>query len=132
MLGSTTSILSCIINYSVFDMFAVGFFIAGETSSPSSFITQYVYVETADDGQSHLALNHVSISNSISTLPGSMLPGAAHGSAEIDARFVKTRLDSCSVHSLCGRTCRRRSRTEMYEGDVAAPKRDMRIGEVLL
>lgn len=42
-------------------------------------------------GQSHLARNNVSISNTISPPRGSMRPTTARGSREIDAAFVQAR-----------------------------------------
>lgn len=48
-----------------------------------------LYVQMAHYGQSHLVCNHVSISNTISTRPGSMLPSVARGSGEIDVPFVR-------------------------------------------
>lgn len=47
-----------------------------------------LYVQIAHYGQRHLARNQVSISNTISTAPGSMLPRVARGSGGIDVAFV--------------------------------------------
>lgn len=64
-------------------------------------------------GQHRLARNHVSMNNTISTAPGSMLPGVVRSSGEINAAFVRGDSFAC-----CGAKCRC-SKTETYGGGVA-------------
>lgn len=70
----------------------------------------FVSVQPAHYGQPYLACNRVSIRNTISTPPGSMLPSVARGSGEIDAPFVGrgSFVRCCSLvqnADACGRRC---------------------------
>lgn len=68
-----------------------------QSSTPFLHDSFLLCVQMPHYGQPHLAHNHVSISNTISTGPGSMLPSDVRGSGVIDAAFLLDKTDTCAM-----------------------------------